>query len=245
MTETLDGRPRLGEISESGVDEYRPLSGLAVTGLVFGLLSPLAFVGPMLYIFGIVGVVLSVAALVRIGTDSPTISGRKLALAGLILSTFCISSAPAQHLVSRHLLRNEARQFASEWFRFLGNYETHKAHQLGKRPEHRLALDDQLLDAYAKDDALAEDLATFTDNAAVDALLTLGGKAQIRFCETQLQGRYDGLERVDLLYAVSSEEEGQEKTNYVSLRMMRVADAGDGRAGWYINDVNERARPAG
>ena len=245
MTETLNGRPRLGEISEPGVDEYKPLSGLAVAGLVCGLLSPLAFVGPVLCVFGIAGVVLSVAALVRIGTDSPAITGRKLALVGLVLSTLCVSIAPSHRLVSRYLLRNEARRFAPAWFRFLGDDQPCKAHQLSTPPENRLVLDDQLRDAYAKDDELAEELSAFTENAAVRALLALGDGVRIRFYETQFQGREFGNERVDLLYAVTFEEEGRKKTFFVGLKMIRVADAGDGRASWFINDVRERDRPEG
>lgn len=245
MTETFDGCPQLGEISGFGADEYKPLSGLAVAGLGFGLLSPLAFVGPMLYSFGIIGVVLSVAALVRIGTDSPAVAGRKLALAGLVLSTFCLSIAPSYGLVSRYLLRNEARRFASAWFRFLGDDEPHKALQLSKYPQFRLVLDNRLWDAYAENDTLAGEMSVFIKNAAVRALLALGDGAQVRFYETQYQGQEVGNERVDLLYAVSYEEEGGKKTFFVGLKMLRVADLGDGRAGWHINDVRERARPEG
>jgi hypothetical protein len=241
MTETLDGRPRLGEISESGVTEYKPLSGLAVTGLVFGLLSPLAFVGPVLYIFGIAGVVLSVAALVRIGTDSPAITGRKLALVGLVLSTLCISIAPSHRLVTRYLLRNEARQLASAWFRFLGDDQPHKAHQLSKPFQDRRVLDDQLWDAYAENDKLAEQLRYFIiSKVAVRALLVLGDGARIRFYETHFQGLESGNERVDLLYAVSFEDDGQEKTFFVVLNMIRVAD---GRASWRVGDVYNHVQP--
>ena len=245
MTETLDGRPRLGEISESGVDEYRPLSGLAVVGLVFGLLSPLAFVGPALYIVGIAGIVLSVAALVRIGTDSPAITGRKLALVGLALSTLCMTMAPSHRLVSRYLLRNEARRFAAVWFEFLGDDQPHKAQQLSRPPHLRLVLDDQLWDAYAEDGNLAGELSAFTKNTAIRALLALGDGAQIRFHETQVQCLEYGDERVDLLYAVSYQEERRKKTFFVGLKMIRVADAGDGRASWHISDVREDAQPEG
>lgn len=238
MTETLDGRPRLGEISESGVDEYKPLSVLAVAGLVFGLLSPLAFVGPLLYIFGIVGAVLSVVALARIGTESPALTGRKLALAGLVLSTVCISIAPSHRLVSRHLLRSEARRFASEWFRFLANNEPRKAHQLSKSPQQRLTLDDQLWDVYGEDSQLAEGLRIFTEKAPVRKLLAWGDGARIGFCGIPFQGREFGDDTVTLLYAISPEEEGQ-KALIVVLNMQRVADAGDGRASWYISDIRD------
>ena len=245
MRETLNGLPRLDEIAEPGVDEYKPLSGLAVAGLGFGLLSPLAFVGPALYIFAITGVVLSVAALVRIGTDSPAVAGRKFALVGLILSTLCISIALSHGFVYRYLLRNEARRFASTWFQFLGDDEPHKAQQLNRPPLFRRVLNDQLWDAYAEDDKLAGELSDFTQNAAVRALLALGDGAQIRFYETQYQRRESGNERVDLLYAVSYEEEGRKKTFFVGLKMARVADAGNSRASWHINDVREHARPKG
>ena len=241
MTETLDGRPRLGEISEAGV-EYKPLSGLAVTGLVFGLLSPLAFVGPMLYIFAIVGIGLSIAALVRIGTDSPAITGRKLALVGLVLSTLCVSMAPSHRLVTQYLLRNEARQFAMAWFRFLGDDEPLKAHQLSRPPGGRLPLDDQLSDVYAEDVELTEELTDFTENAAVRTLLDSGNGAQIQFIETKFQGVEYGNDRVDLLYSVSFEKEGRKQTHFVSLKMIRVAED-DGRASWYIGDIGEHARP--
>lgn len=245
MAETLDGRPRLGEISESGVDEYKPLSGLAVTGLIVGLLSLLAFVGPLLYIFAIAGVVLNTAALVRIGTGSPAITGRKLALAGLVLSTLCISIAPSHRLASRHLLRKEARQFASVWFRFLAENEPRKAHQLTRAPGQRLSLDEQLADEYAKDGKMAEELGSFTKSAAVRSLLDAGSGARIQSYEIQFEGRQSGDERIDLLCSFSFEEEGREETGFVGLEMRRVADAGNGRADWYISNFQDDVPPEG
>lgn len=245
MTETLDDRPRLGEISESGVDEYKPLSGLAVVAFVFGLLAPLAFVGPLLYIFGLTGILLSVVALARIGTDSPALTGRKLALAGLVLSTLCLSIAPSYRLMSRHLHRNEARQFASAWFGFLANDQPQMAHQLTEPPHSRRVLDERLWDVYAEDYELAGKLNIFTTNAAVRALLELGNGARIRFYETQLQYPERGTERIDLLYAVTFEEKGVKKTFFVSLKMLRAADAGDGRAGWRVSDTRDKSLPAG
>ncbi len=243
MAETLDGRPRLGEISESEVSEYRALSGLAVAGFGFGLLAPLAFIGPLHLVFPIVGLALSLVALVRITRNSPALAGRGLALTGLIVSTLCISIAPSQLLVSRYLLRAEAQKHASLWFRCVAQDEPHKAHQLTRVPRHRAALNDQLWDLYADNPGLADELDTFLENFAVRALLALGDGAQVRFYETQSQFQQGAEHRAYFVYAVSYQEEGEKKTFFVGLKMSRAPAADDVPAGWYVEAVVEHAKP--
>jgi len=243
MTETLDGRPRLGEISESEVSQYRALSGMAVAGFGFGLLSPLAFIGPVLYVFPIVGVALSVVALARISKNLPAFTGRRIALAGLVVSTLCISIAPSQLSMSRYLLRREARQYASFWFRCLAQDEPHKAHQLSREPRYRAALDDQLWDLYANNPRLIEELDKFLSKHAVRTLLALGEGAQVRFYETQDQYRRWNEERVYLIYAVTYQEESRKKTFFVGIKVALVSAGDDAQASWFVEDIIEHAQP--
>ena len=243
MTETVDGGPRLGEISESEVTEYRALSGMAVAGFGFGLLSPLAFIGPVLYIFPISGVLLNALALARIAKNHPAFTGRGIALAGLVLSTLCISIAPSQLSVSRYLLRTQARRCASFCFRYLAQDEPHKAHQLSREPQYRATLDDRLWDLYANNPRLIGELDKFLDNHAVRTLLALGDGAQVRFYETQSQYRQWGEERVYLVYAVTCKDESRKETFFVGLQMT-LAPATDGApAGWYVDDIIDHTRP--
>ena len=65
---------------------YRAVAGQAVVGLIFGLLAPLALVDPLLWAVPALGVLLSGWALRRIRRSEPALAGRKMALAGLVLS---------------------------------------------------------------------------------------------------------------------------------------------------------------
>ena len=131
--------------------EYRSLSGLAVAGLAFGLLSAAAMIFPLLLTSAIVGLVLSTWALVRIRRQAPVLVGRRMALAGLFLSVLFAAAVPVDRLVYRWRIQSEARQFGDLWFELLSRGEPQKAHQLTVEPRIRERLDDRLWASYRDD----------------------------------------------------------------------------------------------
>lgn len=225
---------------------YRALAGQAVLGLIFGLLSPLVLVDPLPWsLFPVLGIILSGWALRRI-KKSDSLTGRKMALTGLLLSLLFAAAAPSNALAYRRTVRNEARQFSSLWFRFLAEDEPQKAHQLTVAPHVRHLLDQRLWAFYRNDPRLRQQLEGYVQNPLVRTLLALGPKAQVRFYETagQTHENSDNSDTVTQVYAVTYEEEGEKKSFLVAVQMLRQKLPA-GEAGWHILQANGPARPEG
>jgi hypothetical protein len=244
-------RPSVPEIHitdphDADLAKYRVLAGQAILGLLFGLLAPLALVDPMLWGMPALGVIFSGWALRRIRKNVPAMTGGKMALTGLVLSLFFLSAAPANWLVYRSTIRNEARQFAELWFKYLTHDEPQKAYQLMIGPQFRRPLDDRLWDYYRSDPESRKSLEECLERPLIRTLLALGQRGQVRFYQTIGQTRRRNAERISQLYAVTYEEKNERKSFFVLLQMARTKLPGGG-ADWYI-DIDQSAggvRPEG
>jgi hypothetical protein len=235
---------RITDPHDADVAAYRALTPQAAAGLVFGLLAPLAMVDPLLWAIPGLGTIFSAWALRRIGSRHGELIGRKLAWPGLLLSLLFLGLAPADLFTYRWMVRNEARQFSALWFRYLSREEPQKAFQLYQPPQARQPLDDRLWDYYRRVPQQRAALKGFVAVPAVRTLLALGPKAQVRFYGTESQGRKDDNDLVSQYYAVTYEEEGERKSFFVLVHMMRQK-FGHGQAGWRILSVEGGVRPEG
>ena len=150
---------------------------------------------------------------------------------------------PADLLAYRLMLRNEARQFSALWFRYLSQEEPQKAFQLYQSPQFRQPLDDHLWDYYRHTPQQREALEKFVQIPAVRTLLALGPKAQLRFYQTESDGREDSNDVVNQYYAATYEEQGERKSFFLLLHMVRQ-QLGN-KAGWRITSVEGGVRPEG
>jgi hypothetical protein len=223
---------------------YRAVAGLAVAGLIFGLLAPLALIDPTLWTVPALGMLLSVRALRRIRRSEPALAGRKLALAGLALSLLFLTAAPTDWLVHRWRVRNEATELAGLWFRCLTEDEPQKAYQLTLPSGGRQPLDHRLWAVYRDTPRLRQGLENYVKAPLVRTLLALGPKARVRFYETANQSRTGQEDVVEQLYAVTYEEEGERKSFFVAVQMSRTKLA-DGTADWRIARADGGVRPEG
>jgi hypothetical protein len=208
---------------------YQSVSGLAVAALFLGLLAmfvsavwPLASAS-----VAFVGVVAGAAALLRIRRRAPALLGRKPALIGLVLSVAFSFAGPAEVLADRWMIRNEGRRVAAEFLRAIQQDQPAVAFQLKLPAGRRVPLSVDLGSSfYAGSDARAG-LEAFVAEPEIQALLTLGGKARIRYYDTELQGHDDEGDVVRLIYAVTYEEAGRKTSFFVgiSLRRRVLADA--------------------
>ncbi len=222
---------------------YRVLAGQAVLGLIFGLLAPAALVDPLLWFVPVLGILLSVWAIRRIKKDD-SLTGRKLAIAGLMLSLVFAAAAPTDWLAYRRSLYNEARQFSLLWFEFLAKDEPHKAHHLTVPPQVRHLLDENLWAAYRSDPGLRHALRGYVQTPLIQTLLALGSRAHVRFFETLGQDYGNGHDIVFQSFAVTFEEEGEKKSFFVAVQLWREKLA-NGRSGWRIAETTTGVRPEG
>lgn len=125
MTTELEHRP---DIDEADL-EYRPLSLLAVFGLILGLFSVVAIVAPPGWIVPAAGALASAIAILRINSNQNRLAGRGVAVIGLCLSLWLGTWAPTKYFVDRYYLAAQARAFTVEWLEAIMQNELEKAHQ--------------------------------------------------------------------------------------------------------------------
>ena len=235
---------RITDPQDADMAAYRALAPQAVVGLIFGLLAPLAMVDPLLWALPALGTFFSFWGLRCLRNRTGELVGRKFAWVGLVLSLLFLTAAPADLLTYRWMIGNEARQFSALWFRYLTQEEPHKAWQLHLAPQSRQPLDDRLWQFYRSSAQQRENLQKFVKLPVTRTLLALGPKAQVRFYQTASQEREDDDDLVNQYYAVTYEEQGERKSFFVLVRMMRQR-LSNGRAGWHIVAVEGGVRPEG
>lgn len=235
---------RLSDSQDAAIAEYHPLSKLAVVGLIFGVLSPVAIVDPLMWTVPPVGIVVSGLALWQIAREAPALIGRKAALIGLMLSILFGTAVPTQWFGYRWLLRREASRFADAWFELIGQGEPHKAYQLTLNPQYRQPLDEKLWKLYREAPYWRKELKDYVAKQPVRTLLALGTGAQIRYYDIEGFDREQDREVVHLLYAVSYESAGEKTTFFVGLTLERVK-LETGRANWRLARAGGDLLPKG
>ncbi len=104
--------------AEPAVDsatDYRPVSSLAVAALVAGCCSAVALVTRFAWVVPLIGVAVSLAALVDLARPDIRKAGRLAALLGLALSIGFGCQAVTGFLVDRWIMGSRARAAATAW----------------------------------------------------------------------------------------------------------------------------------
>ncbi len=242
-------KPQLTDRQDAKLAEYQALSGLAVAGLIFGLLSPLWMIDPLLWLLPAppLGILFSTLALWQIARHAPTLVGRKAALAGLILSILFGTAAPANSLAYRWAVRREALQFAHQWFEFLRLDQPHKAFQLTRHPKSRQPLDDgSLRDFYRPGSPARDELDNYLALPLIRTLRALRHNAQVRYFQTDGQGHLGEKDTVIQTFAVTypDRQDGAKKTFFIRLNMERFR-LDTGEAEWQLGRVEDGFKPEG
>jgi len=243
MREIHVQRPHFDAPDEPELVQYRSVSGLAVVGLLAGLLSWLAMLSPMLWGLPPAGLILNAIALRRIAISAPAMVGRKAALAGLLLSAAFSAAGPAQWTTYRWMLRNEARQFGLMWFDFLAKGQPHKAIELRSPPASRPPLDDALWRKYPQNSRARREIEGFVRRPSVRVLLALRDKALVRYYDTEAQWQDRTGDWVYQTFAVTCPVEGQPTTFFVGLVMERSLASSENRAFWHVSSFLDAVRP--
>ena len=234
------------DAADEEVARYHALSSLAVAGLLAGLLSPAAMFASVLWLLPLAAVVLSGLALWRIAACSPALVGRPAALVGLMLGVAFLVAAPVDELVYRYCLRQQARQFAEIWIDAVRNREVYKAHHVMVDAKHRRPLESKLADFYLQNETWRRMLNVVVNEPTMRTLFALGPAAEIRFYETDAEGRDEGFDFVRQIYAVTyPDEQKQPKSFFITLLMQRFVDANNGRVTWILKRIEGGVRPPG
>ncbi len=235
MAQTEVSQVHLSEQREPEVEQYRPVSGLAVVALILGLFSLTAWIEPFLTFVAAIGVVVSIAALWQVAAGAAEMLGRKAAMAGLLLSVFTLVGVTSNIYVHRTLVRNEARQFADRWFAFLLSGQPKKAFAMTRdstaQPEP-VMVEGELKTPPGEPEAPSSE--TFAKQPDIRTLLELGNRAQVRYYQTESQNRKETGDEIQQVYAVTFDKDGVPTTFFFRLTMERLIEEEAGKAFWQI-----------
>ncbi len=109
--------------------EYRPLSLLAVVTVLFGLISILSFLTPVLWFLALPPILLGALTL-RVLAKHPEKVGRKGVLAAIGIAIFFGLLGPAHHYSHQWWVVRNGRQFADQWLEMVQKGELDQAYQL-------------------------------------------------------------------------------------------------------------------
>ncbi len=234
---TADAKPHLTEHhQDDDLAQYRETCGLAVVGLILGLLSIAALVDPLAWLLPVAGLVVSWLALRKVTQAAPVLAGRKAALLGLIFSILFGAAGVADYVTYRNLVRRQGQRFAKEWFDLLAARRPQEAYQLAMSPADRHPLDEQLWQFYRDAPRNHRELLNFVEQRLVRTLIALGPNALVSYYGTD--GQTSGGER-DTVYqrfAVTFDDAGQRKTFFVGLTLYRH-HLEDGQTVWQVADT--------
>ncbi len=237
-------QPHLGRLHEADREEYRAVSGLAVTALVLGVLSVAALVDLLAWLFPVAGILTSGLAIAQIARQRPELVGRKAAVAGLLLSLLFGSMAVGHWVSYRWLVQREARAVGMAWFERLARGQPQLAHQLTLAPDDRQPPRSDAWAAYRTSRTLHEALEQYVAEPLLRTLLALGQQAAVRFYATEDLDGPAGDEVVAQLYAVTFEKDGQKTSFFVRMVVRRAAAEIPDRAAWQIVGVEGGVYPA-
>jgi hypothetical protein len=177
---------------ESADLAYHSVSALAVVALVVGLLSPLAFVHPLLWTLPIAGVAVACVAIARIDRSDGLLIGRKAAIVGLAVSLFCGLGAVTQATTRRLWLAYRAERLTDRFLELLREGKTYEAHQLWARPQFRVPAGSDYEALYADSPAAKEDYESFLKRDVIAQLVALGDQAKLEHKATELTSSSPG-----------------------------------------------------
>lgn len=241
-----DCSPHGAPAPDAEVAEYQSLSVQAVLSLALGVLGLAALLEPMVGVVALAGLALGVAARWRIARSDGALGGRRLATAGLLLSTFSVAAVPVEWFAYRHLVRREAVAFAQEWFDLLAANQPQKAYQLTLEPHLRRPLDEQLWDYYRRTPDAYQDLQSYVSLPVIQRLLTLGGSSRAELYRVEYEERMADRDVAVLVFAVrgTTAEEQSPLTVRLTLERLRLASRSAerfrlGRAHWLLMNAKQ------
>ena len=175
---------------------YRTVSGWAIAGLLLGILSAAAVVGPILWLIPVFAIVVSAIGLRQIKNSQGQISGWSLAVLGLLLALFFGAAGPARSITRRIWLESRAERFAQAFVDLLEQNKPVAAHELTRPASARKPLIAETPDPFPKDPEGKKDYDAFLKLEPVQFLISGQPKAVAKLMSTDFVASDD---RSDIL----------------------------------------------
>lgn len=112
-------------------DTYASIDSFAVLSLICGLLSTLAIIfNPIFLFFGVLGITVGLASLLRIQRSEGTLSGSLVAKVSVALALFSTCYYLGHSTARDSRISGQAREFAEHWLSLIQDGKYPEAHQL-------------------------------------------------------------------------------------------------------------------
>lgn len=230
-----EGQHNENATPETGVIEYRAVSGLAVLALFLGIISAAAMVGPILWSIPLIGVFVAMIAMRRI-RSSDDLAGWNIAFLGLLLALLFGIAAPARTISRQYWLTTRADEFCDRFFELLQQHKPYVAHQLRERPGVRKPLTEALPAAYEQDPESKKNFDKFVAEEPAKTLLDLGEKANVERAATEFIGRDDRSDHYAVTYRITFDDHRSPMDVVTAVK--RSLDTTTGRESWQIENIS-------
>jgi hypothetical protein len=216
--------------------QYRSMSALAVIGFLLGLLSLLALVGPVFWVFPLAAVVVAAGALRTIQND-PSKGGAWLAKVGLVIASCVGLWAMSYHFGKEWYLFHHAKKFADQWFEVVQSGNLQEAHQL-----HLVYLNrydkNKLDEYYANSEIEMEDSpAIFFTKEPLDEFIRHADEGKLEYVGRKAHSTFKTAHYLTLTYVLKYGENGANEV-VMNVVLERNRDYRDGRHYWRVETVN-------
>jgi hypothetical protein len=223
-----------GYDGDTGVESsYRRVTPWALAAFVAGLLSVLAFIGPLMWIVPAAAIAFGVLALRAIQNQPDIITGRKTALAGMALATILLSSVIAHSFAHNQLVTANGQRYGVQWMKLLSSKRFAEAYQLRQSHQNRPSEGTNLIDLYMSG-PIKEFYESFTREDVPKRLSALGDDAVITFLSsTYITRESMTMDIVGLRYRVDAKSGGS-KPFVVELELAREFFPSTSEGRWHV-----------
>lgn len=136
-TSTESQNAYAGDVDPAMYEQYRSISSLAVTSLLLSLISLVMVLAIVLAPVAIVGIVLGICAVHSIRKNRETLTGTKMAIAGIVISVFALVAGTSRYVYDEYLSLPEGYEVVA-----FGLLQTQPNQPLGQPvPDSALELD--------------------------------------------------------------------------------------------------------
>jgi hypothetical protein len=225
-----NSQPADGEVSR-----YHSVSPWAICAFVLGLLSPLALVGPLLWLLPISCAVVALIAMRKISSSGGELVGWNIALMGLLLAMLFGITAPVHTLTRHYWLETRAEAFANQFTDLLQEGRAFAAYQLTLDPRLRKPLEVDLSAEYAKDTNAQKKFDDFSQREPAKILLAQRSQATVEQLQSKWLSSDEDSDRVAVRYRIAHQENGSTVPLEIQLTLSRFLDGKTGGELWRIS----------
>ena len=217
---------------------YRPVSVWAILAFLVGLASPVALVDPLGLFVPAAGIALAAWAFHALDHADPRPTGRRWAVAGLVLSLFFAAAAPVRFVARRHALHQRACEFCEQWLAAIRQNRPWLAFELMRPAGARPALDTPL-DELSKSEGFKVGYQKFLENPVVKALFADRDGFSARFVRESLFQSYYDRDFLGETYEATFSPGRNPGRLLIRFGLERTISEKDGREQWKMADVNK------